>query len=678
MSNGRPNRLINETSPYLLQHAYNPVEWFPWGEEALQKAKEEDKPIILSIGYSACHWCHVMEHECFEKESIATIMNRHFVCIKVDREERPDVDQVYMEAIQAMGIHGGWPLNVILTPEQKPFYGGTYFPPKNWVALLENVAEAFKAHRKEIDDSAEKFAEHLGGSVLPQFNLAADGASFTMDDLAKCYDRLAAKFDETWGGMKKAPKFPMPSIWLFVLRYAHLSGNAEALNHVLLTLTKMAHGGIHDQVGGGFARYSVDGEWFAPHFEKMLYDNAQLISLYAEAWQKTKEPLLKQVVYETIEWLQREMLDAEGGFYAALDADSEGVEGKFYTWTAGEFKKVAGDNFAFLSDYYGVTNEGNWEHGRNILAVTELLPEVAKRHQLDAGRAEKMASSFKKDALSEREGRVRPGLDDKILTGWNGLLVKGLCDAGIAFKDDQFVRLAEGIAAFIKQRVWRGGVLHRSYKKGEAKLYGYLEDYAAVIDGAIRLYEATFKEEWLLWAQMLTEKVLEEFYDVEEQLFFYTSSKGEALIARKKEVFDNVIPATNSMMAMNLHKMGLFLENNAYLEMAEQMVGRLKNLIVSEPDYLTNWAILATHMATPTAEVAIVGKGAPGVARQLQEKYLPNKIVAASENGSHIPVLAGKPEVNGKAAIYVCYNRTCQKPVNSVEEAVAQMIGTEG
>lgn len=671
---GSTNRLINETSPYLLQHAHNPVDWYPWSKEALQKAKEEDKPIILSIGYSACHWCHVMEHESFEKEEIAAIMNRHFVCIKVDREERPDVDQVYMDAVQAMGIRGGWPLNVILTPEQKPFYGGTYFPAKNWVALLENVAEAFKAHRSEIEDSAEKFTEHLGSSIISQFKLAAAEASFTLEDLTKSYSELSAKFDHDWGGMKKAPKFPMPAIWLFVLRYAHLSGNKEASKHLLLTLTKMANGGIYDQVGGGFSRYSVDGEWFAPHFEKMLYDNAQLLSLYSEAYQQTKGPLLKQVVYETVGWLEREMLDPAGGFYAALDADSEGVEGKFYTWTFEEFEQGAAENAPFLTDFYHITKEGNWEHGRNILTVLNSLKTVAEKHKLTPEQAQQVVQAFKEKALAERGKRIRPGLDDKVLTGWNGLLIKGLCDAGIAFDDKRFIELAKGVATFIKTSTWKGEVLYRSYKKGEAKLYGYLEDYAAVIDGMMRLYEATFEEEWLQLAHTLIEKVLEEFYDSAEQLFFYTSSKGEALIARKKELFDNVIPSTNSMMAMNLHKMGIFYENTYYLELAEQMVGRLKELIATEPDYLTYWAVLATHLARPTAEIAVVGKGAGKLAATLKEKYLPNKVIAASENGSKIPLLSNKGAAGDKATIYVCYNRTCQRPVHTVEEAIVQLV----
>lgn len=671
----QPNRLIHETSPYLLQHARNPVEWYAWGEESLQKALTEDKPIILSIGYSACHWCHVMEHECFENEAIAAIMNKHYVCIKVDREERPDVDQVYMDAVQAMGLNGGWPLNVFLTPEQKPFYGGTYFPPKNWAGLLENVAEAFSKQRQELEDSAEKFAEHLGGGVLQQFSLSSPQSSFSVEDLAAAAGRMIPKFDTTWGGLAKAPKFPMPSIWLFLLRQGHSTGHQQLLDHVQRTLTKMARGGIYDQVGGGFARYSVDGEWFAPHFEKMLYDNAQLISLYAEAWQATGQPLFKEVVYQTVEWLKREMLHKEGGFYAALDADSEGVEGKFYTWTTPEFEAIAGDNKSLLGEYYNITPGGNWEHGVNILFITAPLETIAQKHGFDKETALRAVTEFCQKALQVRGSRIRPGLDDKILTGWNGLLIKGLADAAMAFNEAEFLNLATGCASFVKDKVWHGDVLHRSYKNGQPKLHGYLEDYAATVDGCTRLYEATFDPQWLAFAHQLLERVMDEFFDPEEQLFFYTSSSGEKLIARKKEVFDNVIPSTNSMMAMNLHKLGLYYENTDYLKLAEEMTARLKSLIMTEPDYLTNWAIMASHLARPTAEIAIVGPGALALAAELQARYLPNKVLAASEQESDgIPMLKGKKAITGKATVYVCYNRACQRPVHTVEEALGLVV----
>ncbi len=676
MSNGQqPNRLINETSPYLLQHAYNPVDWHPWSEEALAKALKEDKPIILSIGYSACHWCHVMEHESFEDEAIAQLMNDHFVCIKVDREERPDVDQVYMDAVQAMGLNGGWPLNVFLTPEQKPFYGGTYFPAKNWAGLLENVAEAFQKQRQELEDSAEKFAEHLGGSVLQQFSLSSPESTFSTEDLKSAASRLVPKFDTAWGGLQKAPKFPMPSIWLFLLRHGAATGNQQLIDHVHFTLIKIAQGGIYDQSGGGFARYSVDGEWFAPHFEKMLYDNAQLLSLYAEAYHVTENPLFKEVVYQTVEWLEREMLEADGGFYAALDADSEGIEGKFYTWTWAEFETIAGPHKAFIKHYYNLSEKGNWEHGKNILFVTKPIHEVASQHQLSLAEAAEAIRSFSQRAMDVRKTRVRPGLDDKVLTGWNGLLIKGLSDAGVVFKEARFITLASNCARFIHSKVWVNEVLHRSYKNGQVKLYGYLEDYAATIDGLIKLYHATFELQWLDFAYLLTSKVMEEFFDPEEQLFFYTSSKGEKLIARKKEVFDNVIPSTNSMMAHNLHQLGLYYENNDYLQLAETMTARLKSLIIKEPDYLTNWAMMANNLAHPTAEIAIVGPGAEVMANELKAHYLPNKVVAAAESEKDaLPLLKGKKVIDHKATIYVCYNRTCQRPVHSVQEALALIV----
>jgi uncharacterized protein len=671
----QPNKLISETSPYLLQHAYNPVDWHPWGQEALNKALKEDKPIILSIGYSACHWCHVMEHESFENEAIAQLMNDHYVCIKVDREERPDVDQVYMDAVQAMGLNGGWPLNVFLTPEQKPFYGGTYFPPKNWAGLLGNIAEAFIKQRQELEDSAEKFADHLGGSVLEQFSLSSPESSFSLTEISSAASRLIPKFDTVWGGLQKAPKFPMPSIWLFLLRHGHVTNNQQLVDHVHFTLIKMAQGGIYDQAGGGFARYSVDGEWFAPHFEKMLYDNAQLLSLYSEAYQVTDNPLFKEVVYQTVEWLEREMLHEEGGFYAALDADSEGVEGKFYTWTQPELEEIAGDQKAFIKDYYNISDSGNWEHGRNILFVTDPIEVVAKRHQLPMAQAKQAVAAFNEQAMQVRASRIRPGLDDKILTGWNGLMIKGLANAAIVFKEDLFGKLATNAAVFIKSKAWSNGVLHRTYKNGECRLYGYLEDYAATIDGFVNLYEASFEPEWLQFAYLLSEKVMDEFFDKEERLFYYTSSKGEKLIARKKEVFDNVIPSTNSVMAHNLHKLGLYFENNDYLTLAEEMTARLKSLILTEPDYLTNWAMMAGQLAKPTAEIAIVGPGSRKLAAELQQTYLPNKVVAVSEAETDaLPILTGKKTMNEKATIYVCYDRACQRPVGTVKEALLLIV----
>ncbi|MFC0183552.1 thioredoxin domain-containing protein [Pseudarcicella hirudinis] len=429
------NRLSQETSPYLLQHAHNPVNWYPWSEEALHKAKTENKPVLVSIGYSACHWCHVMERESFENEDIARIMNEHFINIKVDREERPDVDAIYMDAVQAMGVNGGWPLNVFLMPDGKPFYGGTYFPPQNWRQMLLAVNNGFSNHFEELQKSAEGFTKNMLFSESEKYGLTIEEKLFSEKGLENMFKKLAFGFDAEWGGFNRAPKFPMPSIWLFMLRYFRSSNNPEALEHLKLTLNKMAQGGIYDQLGGGFARYSVDGEWFCPHFEKMLYDNGQLVSLYAEAYSLTKEPLYKETVYETIEWLSREMVNAEGGFYSALDADSEGVEGKFYTWTRHEIEQILGENAGEFCETYQVTEAGNWEDEVNILWKAEPVLNS------------KFAESIRLLMLA-RDQRIRPGLDDKVLCSWNALMLKGLVDAYRVFNEDRFLVLAKKQCAF--------------------------------------------------------------------------------------------------------------------------------------------------------------------------------------------------------------------------------------
>ncbi len=429
-SHAKSNQLIHESSPYLLQHAYNPVNWYPWNEESLALAQKEDKPIIVSIGYSACHWCHVMERETFENEELAAMMNEYFINIKVDREERPDVDQIYMDAVQLMGISGGWPLNVFLSPDQKPFYGGTYFPPHSWRQILINVAGAFKENRQQLNESAEKFAQALRTSDLLKYDMGSDTSAFDFKKLEHAYAKLAAKFDRNRGGMNKAPKFPMPAIWLFLLRYYHFTKDDTTLQQVNLTLNEMAKGGIYDQVGGGFARYSVDADWLVPHFEKMLYDNGQLLSLYSQAYIITRNPLYKKVVYQTIDFLERELMNNEGGFYSALDADSEGEEGKFYVWHKNELESIFRESFSagqsdHLLEFYNITDSGNWEHGKNILHIKLTASAFAKEKGIDETEFLRLQDEAEKLLLVERSSRERPGMDDKILTGWNDIALKG-------------------------------------------------------------------------------------------------------------------------------------------------------------------------------------------------------------------------------------------------------------
>lgn len=680
------NRLAQESSPYLLQHAHNPVDWYPWGPEALQKAQAENKPILVSIGYSACHWCHVMERESFENERIAQVMNDRFVCIKVDREERPDVDAIYMDAVQAMGVQGGWPLNVFLMPDAKPFYGLTYLPPQQWVNLLNGVRSAFDEHPDQLADSAEGFARHLNMSVTEQYYLTDAAPKFTRDLLETMYQKLAASFDTVKGGPRKAPKFPMPSIYGFLLRYYHVTKNEEALSHLRRTLDFMALGGIYDQIGGGFARYSVDDQWFAPHFEKMLYDNGQLLTLYSEAYSLTQSPLYRNTVFQTIDFLQRELTSPEGGFYSALDADSEGVEGKFYTWTTAELRTVLEDDFNWFSELYHIAPEGNWEEhdgvGRNILHRVVSDEDFARMQGLtQAELADKLAAVHQK-LMVVRATRIRPGLDDKILCSWNGLMLKGLVTAYRIFGDAAFLELAERNARFIQEKLTlpETGQLWHSYKTGTngapgvASITAYLEDYAAVIDGYLALYQATFKEAYLREADRLTRYALDHFWDEEDHLFYFTDQTGEALIARKKEVFDNVIPASNSMMAHNLYTLSLLLEqpvedSPAYTALVEAMLGRVQPLLQQNAEYLTHWAALYAMRVTPTAEIALVGPAAQSFRREIDQRFYPNKVLAGTETESGLPLLENRTPINGETAIYVCYNRACQLPVTSVEAA---------
>ncbi len=668
-----PNHLINETSPYLLQHAYNPVDWYPWGSEALEKAKNENKPILVSIGYSSCHWCHVMERESFENDSIAAIMNKYFINIKVDREERPDVDQIYMDAVQAMGGNGGWPLNVFLLPNQKPFYGGTYFPPSGWIELLKNIDTAYKGRRDELEGAANSLAKSLSSSELEKYNLSPQKSEFHVDELDSMYSKLSKRFDTTLGGMDRAPKFPMPGSWQFLLNYYAVSKDEKALSQLTLTLDEIAKGGIYDQVGGGFARYSVDAEWLVPHFEKMLYDNGQLVSLYSNAYKLTKSSLYKHVVYQTIDWLKREMTDPSGGFYAALDADSEGVEGKFYIWTKAEFDEVVGKNAALMTAFYNVTDEGNWEHGNNILHNKLSNEEFAKANGISIDELTEIVNSTNKALLDKRASRIRPGLDDKVLAAWNGLMIKGLIDAYEAFGEEEFLTLATTNANFIQDRMIIDGRLKRTFKEDKASIDAYLEDYAFVIQAFTALYQATFDEKWLKEADSLMKHANANFFDEKEQFYFFTDNESEALIARKKEVFDNVIPASNSQMAINLYTIGTLLDNEDYLEKSRHMLSSMARLVLEEPNYTYNWGILYEMMSFGSAEVAIVGDEAELIRKQLAEHFYPFKILMGTKTESQLPLMEYKTMVNDKTTIYVCYNKTCKLPVNSFEAALKQL-----
>lgn len=669
------NRLAKTSSPYLLQHAHNPVDWYPWDAEALNRAKEENKPILVSIGYSACHWCHVMERESFENEAIAEIMNKHFVCIKVDREERPDVDQVYMDAVHAMGLQGGWPLNVFLLPDQRPFYGGTYFPAPGWTNLLKQIAKVFDQRYNELAESAAGFMQSLGASEIKRFGLNPAGTEHTKEELHTVYEKISEDFDYEKGGMDRAPKFPMPIVYSFLFKEYATNGTKEALDHAELTLDQMAIGGIYDQVGGGFTRYSTDSDWFVPHFEKMLYDNGQLVSLYAEGYQLTKKPLYKQTVYQTIDWLKREMTNAQGGFYSALDADSEGEEGKFYLWTPEEVRAVLGPDAELIIDYYHLTKKGNWEPGKNIPFRDETDTSFAQRHNLILNELEDLVLAANMKLLEARESRIRPGLDDKILAGWNGLMCTGLTQAYAAFGEPGFLKMAITNMEFLLQEMSRDNRLYRSFKDGKASIDGYLEDYAAVIQALTALYQVTFDEDWLLHAQKFTEYTIANFFDEEEDFFFFTDVNSEKLIARKKEVFDNVIPSSNSLMAENLYTLGILLDKPDYTAKAMNMISRIKLMMPKAPKDLSHWASLFSKLTRPTVEIAMVGEDLTACMLELNSHYLPNKVLVAKRphTASKLALLENREMVNGKTTYYLCYNKACLLPVNSLAEVVEQL-----
>ena len=672
MSNlhSEPNNLINASSPYLLQHAYNPVQWYEWGNEALEKAKVENKLILVSIGYSACHWCHVMERESFENFEVAEVMNKHFVCIKVDREERPDIDQIYMYAIQLMTGSGGWPLNCICLPDQRPIYGGTYFRKGDWINILENVSALWA----DEPDKAIQYAERLTAGIKDSEKIipSIEIETYTDAHLTEIIEPWKRHFDIGFGGFNRAPKFPLPNNWVFLLRYGYLKNDESVFTAVCHTLEEMRKGGIYDQIGGGFARYSVDDKWHVPHFEKMLYDNAQLISLYIEAYQCTKFDSFKQTAIETIEWVFKEMTSPEGLFYSALDADSEGVEGKFYIWDKAEFDEILGTDAKQLAEYYNVTEEGNWEEEQtNILRKTIEDEDLLTKYGFDAETFFEQVKSANKKLLAVRDKRVHPGLDDKCLTAWNGMMIKGLVDVASILNHDFYYQKASAAARFILNNLKTdNGGLYRNYKNGKASITAFLDDYAFLIEALIALYEYDFNENWLVEAKSLTDSVIENFSDSESPMFFYTSAAGESLIARKHEVMDNVIPASNSVMAQNLKKLGLLFDLEDYINKSSEMLAAVHPKIKTYGSAYSNWSIQLLNEIYGINEIALAGVEIDAVKLELSNHYIPNKITLGGTK-SNLPLLKGKE--SNETKVYICRNKVCQLPVNTVEEALAYL-----
>ena len=667
-----PNRLSQETSPYLLQHAHNPVDWYAWSDEALTRAKNEDKPILLSIGYSACHWCHVMEHESFENASIATLMNESFVNIKVDREERPDLDQIYMNAVQMMTGSGGWPLTVFLLPSGEPFYGGTYFPPEDrygrpgFPRLLANIADAYRTRRKEIEDNARMLRQHLNQQIQPQ----PGTGSLDRSVLDSAAGALNSRFDPREGGFGNAPKFP-PSMSIdFLLRYHYRTGDPASLHMATFTLDKMAHSGMYDQAGGGFHRYSTDDRWLVPHFEKMLYDNALLARAYLDAWRLTGAPLYRRITEETLDFLVREMLDPGGGIYSTQDADSEGVEGKFYVWDRPEFEDVVGEQDAeLLTRYFNVTERGNWEH-HNILNVPrppELFCKLENISQEDL--ASKVAAARPK-LYARRETRVKPGRDEKILTDWNGLALRAFADAAAFLGRDDYRRVAVANAEFIFSKLWDGQRLLHTFKDGRARFNAYLDDYANVADGLLSLYQLTFEERWIRQAEKLAEIIIDRFSDTTHGGFYFTAESHEALVARTKDFFDNATPSGNSVAADVLLRLSALLGREDFRRKAEGVFAAVEGLLHQYSSGFGRMLSGIDFLLGPSTEIAIAGGTEPFVSA-FRKHYLPRAVIAAGDG--RIALLDNRPMVNGRVTAYVCENLACKLPVTDVQEYAKQL-----
>ena len=678
------NRLFNESSPYLLQHAHNPVDWFPWGDEALLKARQEAKPILVSIGYAACHWCHVMERESFEDEATAAIMNNHFVCIKIDREERPDLDHFFMDALQATSGSGGWPLNMFLTSEAKPFYGGTYFPPSrlhnrpSWKEVLLHIHEAFQTRKQEIEAQADNLVAYLAKSN-PMVKSAQDfthsSSSFSLDQCQQAFKAIMEIADTHFGGFGKAPKFPQTFTIQFLLRYHHFTGDPNAKMQAMLSLKSMFNGGIYDQVGGGFCRYSTDTEWLAPHFEKMTYDNALLLVVLAEAFQISKEESFKTVAKQTVEFMNREMLSAENGFYAALDADSEGVEGKYYVWTKAEFDQLLLDDADKMADWFDVTAEGNWEHV-NILRRQDEIESWAEKQGMDVSTVQAIIEKSIQTLLAARIHRVRPGTDDKIILGWNALYNHALVKAAVAFGRKDWLLLAERNMEFLLT-VFRGkeeyGWLH-TYKAGEAKFPAFLDDLAYLVQALLSIYEPTGNLSYLEKAKELLAYIEKYYLDEEGLLFYYTPSNQTDILVRKKDVYDGAMPSGNAIMAWNLYRAGILFGREDWKMQSAQMLESVKEAVQKYPNSFGIWANLLLELSRGTHEILVLGEDALEKTNELLSAYIPNKVVmSASQTDERYPLMQAR-KLEQATAFYICRNYSCQLPFHSVEEVLLNVL----
>jgi uncharacterized protein YyaL (SSP411 family) len=675
------NRLIKETSPYLLQHAHNPVNWYPWGPEALQKAREENKIILVSIGYAACHWCHVMERESFENETVAERMNLYFINIKIDREERPDLDHIYMDAVQAITGSGGWPLNVFLTPHAKPFYGGTYFPPVNaynrssWTEVIEAIAAAWKQRSHEIESQAENLLAHIkqvGRVIKMEHNT---NSLFTKEHCFAITENVLKQADKTWGGFGKAPKFPQTFSIQYLLQYYHFTGHKEALQQALLSLDKMIAGGIYDHAGGGFARYSTDTEWLAPHFEKMLYDNALLLQVLCDAFQLTGNKKYKEVILHTIDFLKREMMDEHGGFYAALDADSEGEEGKFYVWELEEIKSILGTNASLFCSYYDVTEKGNWEE-KNILRTLTEKEKFVKDNNLDERDFENKMQVCLQQLLQHRSKRQRPSTDNKILLGWNALLVTALCKCAAAFNNQQLKAMAVETGQFLINSFKKSAPAFEYYHvstKGRFNYPAFIDDYAFLIQACINLQEITSDAAFLETAINITSYVIENFYDSESGLFTFTHKNQQDVIVQKKEVYDGATPSGNSVMADNLYYLSVIANNNAWADIAEMLIQNNITATIKYPTSFGVWSSVILKQSFGIQELVITGTNFKELRNTLLQQYLPAKVLQCNAvETARWPLLNNKGN-DGDDRIFWCRQYSCMPAVKTVENLMNEL-----
>ncbi|MBB6679860.1 thioredoxin domain-containing protein [Aequorivita sp. 609] len=670
------NDLIHETSPYLLQHAHNPVNWKPYNDAALQQAKKEKKLIIISIGYAACHWCHVMEHESFEDIEVAEVMNKNYISIKVDREERPDVDQTYINAVQLMTGSAGWPLNVITLPDGRPVWGGTYFRKSDWINALEQIQEVYKIEPEKIIAYANRLEQGIKSMDLIELNTEdVDLTQFPTADIIK---NFSERFDTKNGGFRGAPKFMMPNNFEFLLRQAVESNDETLLNYVTLSLDKMAYGGLYDQLGGGFSRYSTDEKWHVPHFEKMLYDNAQLVSLYSNAYLVTKKPLYKEVVEETLDFIALDLTNKEGGFYSSLDADSNNKDGKleegaFYVFTQEELEDLLEDDFKIFREYYNVNSYGKWEHNNYVLIRKKTNSEIEKEFNISHETLQQKKKSWKQTLLNYRNNRPKPRLDDKTLTSWNAMMLKGYIDAYKTFNNQEYLDIALRNAEFLaKNQLQKNGTLFHNYKDGKSTINGFLEDYAFTIEAFISLYQVTLDEKWLNLSKEMTDYSILNFFDEEKHMFYFTSKEDPVIVSRNFEYRDNVIPASNSVMAKNLYKLSKYFDEPRFNEISKQMLKNVLAEVENYPSGFSNWLDLLSNFQNNFFEIVVVGDSASEKIQEFYSHYLPNTILAASNVENNAPLFKNR-FVKDETLIYICENNTCKIPVKDSEIAIKSL-----